>query len=62
MEKVITYTNSDGDELNGVLTKGDTSKCVIFTHGFLSDKDENTSGSILGGAVKAKMFHYRLQA
>ena len=47
MEKVITYTNSDGDELNGVLTKGDTSKCVIFTHGFLSDKDENTLYSSL---------------
>lgn len=47
MEKRITYSNDDGDALVGIHTKGDADKCVILSHGFLSDKDENTLFSSL---------------
>ena len=47
MEKVITYPNSNEDELNGVLSRGESDICVVLCHGFMGDKDENTLFSSL---------------
>jgi esterase/lipase len=47
MEKQITYSNNRGDALVGIHAKGDADVCVILSHGFLTDKDENTLYSSL---------------
>ena len=46
MEKVIKYTSS-GRQLTGILRSGFSNTCVIFCHGFMGDKDENTLFSSL---------------
>lgn len=47
MEKQITYTKDNRETLSGVLTKGDSERCVLMCHGFMGDKDENTLFSSL---------------
>ena len=47
MEKRLTYTNKHGEKLVGIHAKGEADICVILSHGFLSDKDENTLFSSL---------------
>ena len=51
MEKRINYTNGVGDALVGIHTRGEADVCVILSHGFLSDKDENTLFSSLSEAL-----------
>jgi len=52
MEKIIQYT-SQGRSLKGILTKGSSDVCVIFCHGFMGDKDENTLFSTLANTLSS---------